>query len=623
MLIGYPSMEFRKDVNGLRAIAVLAVVLFHFNHNALPGGFIGVDVFFVISGFLMTSIIYGGISKNKFKLWGFYKARGRRIIPALAVVLFFVILYGWFFMFTTEFKTLGKHAASSLFFISNVVYWKESSYFAPGAEEKWLLHTWSLSAEWQFYLIYPLFLMIVKRVFSDKLSKIIIVVAALASLMISIYASRILVSSSFYLLPTRAWEMMAGGLVFLYPCNRLMGSKSELAGLGFIVASLFLFNGEDYWPSYNALLPVIGAMLVISSVSQQGLLSHRLFQFLGTASYSIYLWHWPIYVFIYNTFGGVNLVSGVAGVLVSIFIGWVSYKYIEIPCKSKGIKFNWIAYPACLMFSLFAYQAHGVKGVYRPITETEGNGLVEHYDGYKFDVGGLWDKCNASERLKNIDKSCVNITSRGGVFLWGDSHAGALSLGIRSLLADNVPFNQLAASSCKPSLTKSPGVISATIGCNYSNEKAIHDIAIIEPEVVIMAQRSQHEKTDWGAIAKKLHSLGVKKVLLLGPVPQWKGRLPLIVAKNYSNNSLFIDGKYLDNEIATTNDEMKRKASKEYEYINIFDALCKEDAGRVCRARIDSGFTLMSMDYGHPTDEGALFIGKEIILQHLPVNLVR
>lgn len=227
-------MEFRKDVNGLRAIAVLAVVLFHFNHNVLPGGFVGVDVFFVISGFLMTAIIYGGINKSNFKLWEFYKARGRRILPALVIMILVVLIYGWLYMFTTEFKTLGKHATSSLFFISNIIYWKESSYFSPGAEEKWLLHTWSLSVEWQFYLLYPIFLIFSRKIFNDKMAKFIVVFAALASLTISIYASKILVSSSFYLLPTRAWEMMAGGLVFLFPFNKSHGMKFELTGIALI-----------------------------------------------------------------------------------------------------------------------------------------------------------------------------------------------------------------------------------------------------------------------------------------------------------------------------------------------------------------------------------------------------
>lgn len=619
-------MEFRKDVNGLRAIAVLAVVFFHFNHNILPGGFVGVDVFFVISGFLMTTIIYGGISRNKFKLWDFYKARGRRIVPALAVMLLVVLIYGWFSMFTTEFKTLGKHATSSLLFISNIVYWKESSYFAPGAEEKWLLHTWSLSVEWQFYLIYPIFILAVRKIFSNKWSKILILLATIFSLIVSIYSSRILVSSSFFMLPTRAWEMLAGGLVYLYGLDNLKGRTSEIIGILLIVFSLFCFSGEDYWPSYNALLPVVGAMLVIFSKEQRGILSIAPLQFLGKTSYSIYLWHWPIYLYIYNTYGGVDYATSGIGIVASIVVGYISYRYIEMPCKEKDRKSNLFLYGLCLAFSVIVYNLHGVKSSTRPISETKANDLVEHYDGYKFDVGGMWDKCNSSEKLKNIDASCVDTTKKGGVFLWGDSHAGALSLGIRSLLSDKIHFNQLAASSCKPSLTPFPGIISATIGCNYSNKIAIDSFKIIKPDVVIIAQRFNHEQTNWVEIADKLHSIGVKKVILLGPVPQWKGSLPLIVAKNYDNSDIYIDGKYLDSSIESTNKTLSEisKKTKSFDFVDIFNSLCeKSGSDTKCMSRVNSDYTIMSMDYGHPTDEGAKFIADKIIKKHIPKELLK
>lgn len=616
-------MEFRKDINGLRAIAVLAVAIFHFNQSVLPGGFIGVDVFFAISGFLMTAIIYGGLDSGRFSVWSFYKARARRIVPALVAVILVLIVYGWIYMFTTEFKSLSKHAVSSLLFFSNITYWKESSYFAPGAEQNWLIHTWSLSVEWQFYLIYPIFIVAIRKICSDKVAKLLILSAAVLSFAISVYASRILVSSSFYLLPTRAWEMMAGGAVFLYPLKRGKGLPLELVGLILIIASALLFNGDYYWPSYNALLPVIGAMLIIMSRSENGILSRKPFQILGSSSYSVYLWHWPIYVFMYNYFGGVGTLGMVVGIALSIVIGYISYIFVEVPCKNKGKVLNKIYYISCLSLSLFIFHANGLKSDYRSISHTEENDLVEHYDGYKFDAGGLWDKCNASERLKNIDSTCVDKKSHGGVFLWGDSHAGSLSLGIRSLLAPNVPFNQLAASSCKPSLDKNPGVISATIGCNFSNEKAIRDIESIKPEFVFLAQRFEHEKTDWNLIAKKLHSLGVKNVILIGPIPQWKGSLPLIVAKNYSSSSLYIGHQYLDERIVNTNSDMKKINNRDYIYVDLFSSLCKVKESLECRARVDEGFTLMSMDYGHLTDEGSTYIGKSIISSYLPKSFLR
>ncbi|HAJ6811755.1 acyltransferase family protein [Escherichia coli] len=619
-------MKFRKDINGVRAIAVLAVVLFHFNRGWVPSGFVGVDVFFVISGFLMTSIIFGGLEGNKFTLWGFYKARARRIVPALAVMLICVMVYGWYHMYTPEFKTLAKHAAASLLFISNIVYWKESSYFAPGAEEKWLLHTWSLSVEWQFYIIYPLAIYIISKAFSLKVSRILILIVGLLSLALSIYASRILVSSSYFLLPTRAWEMIAGGVVYLFPTSIFKRKLFPYVGIAAILVSCFIFSEESYWPSYNALLPIIGTMIILWSRSDNIILDSSFAQKIGLYSYSIYLWHWPIYLYIFNTYGGVSILTTLIGIVASVAIGMLSFKYIESVFKSKGGVKKELLYFVSLILAVGVYVSNGANTDMRSVTKTIGNETVVHYDGYRFDNNGMWDKCNSSEKLEHIDKSCVDTAKRGGVFLWGDSHAGALSLGIRSLLKEDVPFYQLAASSCKPSLHKFPGVISATIGCNLSNEKAIEDINIVKPDVVVLAQRFQHEETNWQSIAEKIHSLGVKKVIVLGPVPQWKGSLPLIVAKNYNPNDIYIDKRFLDKQIVATNNKMKTisKDNEGYDFVDILDHLCTHEGSELkCRARVDSGFTLMSMDYGHPTDEGSLFIGKHIIKSHLPTSITK
>ena len=154
------SMGFRSDINFLRAIAVVLVVVFHFSNVALPGGFVGVDIFFAISGYLMTGIIFSQIQKQRFSLLSFYLARAKRIIPALSVMVLSVLVYGWFYLFDVEFIKLLKHAFSSLLFYSNVVYWQEAGYFSASAHQNWLLHTWSLSVEWQFYMVYPIILLL-------------------------------------------------------------------------------------------------------------------------------------------------------------------------------------------------------------------------------------------------------------------------------------------------------------------------------------------------------------------------------------------------------------------------------------------------------------------------------
>ena len=208
-------MGFRLDINGLRAIAVLAVVLFHFNKSWLPGGYAGVDVFFVISGYLMTGIIVSRIQQNNLSLIGFYAARSRRILPALSILCLVLLLLAWFFLSPPDYKTLSLHVASSATFISNVIFWRETGYFDAAAHEKWLLHTWSLSVEWQFYMLYPIILLLFSKMCSLKQIARVVTAGTLLGFVFCVFASYYWPNPSFYLLPTRAWEMLLGGLAFL------------------------------------------------------------------------------------------------------------------------------------------------------------------------------------------------------------------------------------------------------------------------------------------------------------------------------------------------------------------------------------------------------------------------
>ncbi|MFY0666949.1 MAG: acyltransferase [Alteromonas stellipolaris] len=323
-------MKFREDINALRAIAVVSVVLFHFNHDWLPGGFAGVDVFFVISGFLMTMIIVKGLEKESFSILLFYKARVRRIIPALAVLCFVLMFLGLFLLSPIDYLNLGKHAASSLTFLSNIVYWSESNYFNPSSNEKWLLHTWSLSVEWQFYLIYPVVLVLLKKFLTLNQLKVVIAISTILALLLSILMTMKSSSAAYFLLPTRAWQMLAGGLVFLYPVNLKANTKSpiQLIGLLLIVTSFFIFTSATAWPGYASLLPIIGACLVLVSNNGESLLvNNKITHALGKWSYSIYLWHWPIVVAGYYFDLGEHW--WIVGVPLSVILGATSFKFIE------------------------------------------------------------------------------------------------------------------------------------------------------------------------------------------------------------------------------------------------------------------------------------------------------
>ena len=323
-------MKFRKDINGLRAIAVIAVVLFHFNASLMPGGFAGVDVFFVISGFLMTGIIFRGIEQENLSILKFYVARANRIIPALALLCLVLLVFGWFYLTPLEYKALGKHAASSITFLSNFTYWREAGYFDAASHEKWLLHTWSLSVEWQFYIIYPLILVTMRKFLSIKIMKSMLLLGTVLGFIFCVIASYKWPNPSYYLLSTRAWEMMIGGVAYLYPFTLQENRKKlvEWTGLALVVGSYFFISADNAWPGYLALFPVVGSFLIIQAQRNDSIItSNIIFQKIGAWSYSIYLWHWPFVVIIY-TFSLPEYYIYL-GIAFSILLGFLSYKYVE------------------------------------------------------------------------------------------------------------------------------------------------------------------------------------------------------------------------------------------------------------------------------------------------------
>ena len=323
-------MNFRKDINGLRAFAVIGVLLFHFNASWMPGGFAGVDVFFVISGFLMTGIIFRGIEQEKFSILNFYVARANRIIPALALLCLALLVFGWFYLTPIEYRALGKHAASSIGFLSNFVYWSEAGYFDAASHEKWLLHTWTLSVEWQFYIIYPLILVAMRKFLSIKTMKLTILVATVLAFIFCVYSTYKWPNASYFLLSARAWEMLIGGVAYLYPFTLQEKKKKfvEVIGLALVIGSYFLISAENAWPGYLALFPVLGSFLIIQAQRDDSIItSNIVFQKIGAWSYSIYLWHWPLVVIIY-TFALPEYYIYL-GMVLSIILGFLSYKYVE------------------------------------------------------------------------------------------------------------------------------------------------------------------------------------------------------------------------------------------------------------------------------------------------------
>lgn len=323
---------FRKDINGLRAIGVVAVIIFHFNAAWLPGGFAGVDVFFVISGYLMTKLVILGISNRDFSLTRFYFSRARRIIPALAILCFALLILGWFTLAPGDYEILARHIEKSVTFTSNITYFQEAGYFDLASHKKWLLHTWSLSIEWQFYLLYPIVLLSFNRIFGLKSLRWVIVIATVVSYIFCVSITQQTPSTAFYLLPYRAWELMLGGVVFLFPLRlETHASKClEYLGLTAIVCSLIFISMDYLWPGALAAIPVFGAVAVLTAHRNNSIFTSNIVsQNLGNISYSLYLWHWPIYAVMYYFEYQGKVMIVLLGIAASFVLGTLSYFGVE------------------------------------------------------------------------------------------------------------------------------------------------------------------------------------------------------------------------------------------------------------------------------------------------------
>lgn len=438
------SREFRKDINGLRAWAVIAVVMYHFSVPGFSGGFVGVDVFFVISGYLMTSIIANHLSDKPTKkesvsfIWSFYFSRAKRILPALIFLCGFLLLLSPLWIPLSEYRALGMHIASALSFLSNFVFWAEAGYFDAAAHEKWLLHTWSLSVEWQFYLVYPLILICAYAGFRNEKTIIGVCCGLLAaSLAGSILVSPLDQSAAFYLLPTRAWEMLAGGLAYFY--RNLLSARPKLAfaayyaGFLAILTSILIFENGTLWPSYNAVLPVLGAALIILARRQCALFTEPApLQLIGTWSYSIYLWHWPISVWLSYHYSEVGAAVLAAACTASLLTGVASYYLVE---KRSIALFSFT--PARRGASILVLAAITVAGPSSLIYA----GAVVPRTSHADVEAVLAEEWNRNPRGKECEMEsgsyvpqCTYGGERLGVIVIGDSHAAAVVRAVEDAL---------------------------------------------------------------------------------------------------------------------------------------------------------------------------------------------
>lgn len=332
----HSTKNFRPDINGLRALAVTLVVLYHFGFSGISGGFVGVDVFFVISGYLMTQILSNGFDQPSF-IRRFYFARIKRIVPALLVVSVVVLTLCWWMLEPKEYTQLAVHARDSLLFISNSTYAREGGYFDAAAHTKWLLHTWSLSIEWQFYLLIPLLFAVFKWVGISRQWQFL----TFAAITVAIFINFGILTlgdqrNYFYSLKARSWELLLGGVVFFIatasPRLSKLRKTIEYFGLVLVIGSSVIFTRELFWPGWFAAVPAIGsAMILFAARSESIWLVNPISQWIGFRSYSIYLWHWPIVVFLSITNYISSLGAVVTGLAATLLLADISYRLIEEP----------------------------------------------------------------------------------------------------------------------------------------------------------------------------------------------------------------------------------------------------------------------------------------------------
>jgi peptidoglycan/LPS O-acetylase OafA/YrhL len=350
------ALRYRPEIDGLRAVAVVAVVAYHAGLG-LPGGYVGVDVFFVISGYLITSLILKELDQGSFSLSVFWERRARRILPALVVVTLATLGAGYFLLLPTDFVALGKAVAAQAGFAANLYYWRDTGYFSGGADQKVLLHTWSLAVEEQFYLLLPLALFAAFRFAPVHLrpatTRSLFIAGILGSLALSVYAVPRHPAAAFYLLPTRAWELLLGATLAVFPAqwtptNRDVREWATVLGLAAILVPCFVYTGETPFPGLAAIPPCFGTALLIwgTTRKEEGdpqpllgwLLASPIFVFVGLVSYSFYLWHWPLFAF--STYWAVEPLSlrfRASLVGLGFLLAFASWRFVETPFRTRQV----------------------------------------------------------------------------------------------------------------------------------------------------------------------------------------------------------------------------------------------------------------------------------------------
>src|SRR6056297_1471920 len=436
------ALKYRPEIDGLRTIAVIPVILYHAGLSIFQGGFVGVDVFFVISGYLITTILIGDLERNEFSILRFYERRARRILPALFTVVLCSIPPAWLALDPARFTDFSESILATILFASNFLFWMEAGYFDEDVENKPLLHTWSLAVEEQYYIFFPVMLFLLWR-YGRRSTLGMIILLTIVSFGLCLWGARNASSANFYLLPFRMWELFVGSIcAFISTQPNFARGNQILGGIGLalLIGSIFLISGDMRFPGAVTLAPVLGTALIIlygrPGTAAARVLSLKPMVWIGLISYSLYLWHQPIFALVRLRLGGGMTPTIMAALVALTFVlAWLTWLLVEQPFRSRrqGSEFI-VGRPVMFASSAAAMVAFIAFGTYGFAS----NGFPERFPpGYGAVIAGYDDRPDDACKFAATDPmpqhpvaECLTLVSddeRASVMIIGDSHAWAVS----------------------------------------------------------------------------------------------------------------------------------------------------------------------------------------------------
>jgi peptidoglycan/LPS O-acetylase OafA/YrhL len=625
-------LKYRKDIDGLRALAVMSVVFYHIG-LPLPGGFVGVDIFYTISGFLIGSIILRQTSDGIFTFAGFYERRIRRIFPALLVMLLVSLILAYKYLLPIELVSFSKSLAAACFSISNIFFWLQSGYFDAPASETPLLHTWSLAIEEQFYVFLPILLVLLHR-FAPRRINLAICLFTAVSLLISIYGAYRFPSASFYLLHTREWELLLGTILALEGIPKLRSPLARhvagVVGVTLISAALLLYHNWTPFPGLAAVPPCLGTALIIAA-GESGenvigrMLSLKPVVFIGLISYSLYLWHWPVIVF-YKF--GFTIIDGLSRhesqvmlLALSIVLAALSWRFVEIPIRRGPLSINRLtlfraaalATVVLVMGSAILVASHGVPSRFnqqaREVAAYIGIDATDGRDQIRYGACFISSE-TATLHDFQVDKCMPDQPQKKKVLILGDSHAAALWWGFDQIFPD-INVMQATASGCKPVLHQRPR---QNAGCteimNYVLSQYLPSHRV--DAVLIQANWDDGDLTSLGETISWLRQKGVP-VILLGPIVQYDSSLPRLLALSISENDPLLPGRHLGRFVEPLDRQMAALSRNTWHvpYVSLFDLFCGNGS---CIEYGAPGIPLQ-YDHAHLSRAGSVLAARNLAAQ--------